>query len=379
MVITMTRIGILGSGFIAECYADALGDVRSAELVANYSRTASSAARLASRWSIPRTHESIDALCADPEVELVIIALPNELHVEAVRAAARHGKGVICTKPLARTGAEAATILAIVRDAGIWHGYAESSVFSPNIAKAHEMVEAGGIGSVLTMRAREGHSGPHAAHFWDAETAGGGALLDMGCHTVESARHFFGKDNPVVEVMAWGATLVHGDKTTGEDTAVAWLRFAGGQLATIESSWIEKGGMSLRHEFIGSGGRIVTDTSQTPVYGFITSPVGYLVEKSDADTGWVYPVPEETRAYGFSQQFRHFVECFERGVAPSETFDDGVIVNTIIDACYRSMRTRQWEPVESPAAVLAAAIATPADAMPATADAAPAATEGIAL
>ena len=100
--------------------------------------------------------------------------------------------------------------------------------------------QAGGIGDLLTMRAREGHSGPHAPHFWDAETAGGGALLDMGCHTVESARHFFGKDNKVTEVLAWGATMVHGDKTTGEDTAVALLKFAGGQMATIESSWIEK-------------------------------------------------------------------------------------------------------------------------------------------
>ena len=230
-------------------------------------------------------------------------------------------------------------------DAGIWHGYAESSVFSPNIAKAYQMIQAGGIGDLLTMRAREAHSGPHAAHFWDAETAGGGALLDMGCHTVESARHFFGKDNPVVEVMAWGATLAHADKTTGEDTAIALLKFAGGQLATIESSWIEKGGMQLRHELVGSAGRIVTDSSVGPVWGFIEKPVGYLVEKASADTGWVYPVPEETRAYGFSQQMRHFVDCFAAGTQPLETFEDGVVVNRILDACYRSMRTRMWEKV----------------------------------
>lgn len=342
-----TRIGFLGSGFIAECYADALRDVRSARIVANYSRSAERAARFAAEWSIPRSTDDLDVLCGDPEVDLVVIALPNELHLEAVRVAAQHGKAVICTKPLARTGEEAAEILRIAVEAGIWHGYAESSVFSPNIAKAHDMVAAGGIGDVLTMRAREGHSGPHAAHFWDAETAGGGALLDMGCHTVESARHFFGKDNPIVEVMAWGATLAHREKTTGEDTAVALLQFAGGQLATIESSWIERGGMSLRHEFVGSAGRIVTDTSQTPVWGFIEHPVGDLVEKADVDTGWVHPVPEETRAYGFSQQFRHFIEHFEAGTTPAETFEDGVIVNRVIDACYRSMQSRQWESVDA--------------------------------
>jgi predicted dehydrogenase len=287
----------------------------------------------------------MEELCAHPAVDVVVIALPNEVHVEAVRIAAAAGKAIICTKPLARTAAEAQEIVDIVTAAGVWHGYAESSVFSPNIQKAHEMVRAGGIGRVLTMRAREAHSGPHAPHFWDAETAGGGALLDMGCHTVESARHFFGKDNPVTEVFAWGATLVHGGKTSGEDTAIALLKFAGGQLAQIESSWIEKGGMQLRHELVGSTGRLVTDTSHTPVWGFIENPAGYLVEKADADTGWVYPVPEEARAYGFSQEMRHFVERFAAGAEPDETFDDGFVVNCILDACYTSMRSGAWEKV----------------------------------
>jgi predicted dehydrogenase len=345
----MIRVGILGSGFISDSYAEALLDVRGAELVANYSRDAARAEAFGERWAPEGTrYTDMEALCASDDVDLVVVALPNEAHVEAVRLAAKHGKGVICTKPLARTGAEAAEILRIVTEAGVWHGYAESSVFSPNVAKAHDMIKAGGIGDVLTMRAREAHSGPHAPHFWDAETAGGGALLDMGCHTVESARNIFGKENLVTEVFAWGATLVHGDKTTGEDTAVALLKFAGGQLATIESSWIEKGGMQLRHEIVGSAGRLVTDTSVTPVWGFIGNPVGYTVEKSDADTGWVYPVPEETRAYGFSQQMRHFVDCFARGETPRETFEDGLIVNTILDACYASMKSGTWQSVEAP-------------------------------
>jgi len=340
-------VGLIGSGFISATYADALRDVRNADLVAAYSRDLARAEEFARTWAPDAgRYDDMAALCADPAVDLVVVALPNEAHLDAVRIAAAAGKGVVCTKPLARTGAEAAEILRTVREAGVWHGYAESSVFSPNIAKAHQMVTAGAIGDLLTMRAREAHSGPHAAHFWDAETAGGGALLDMGCHTVESARHFFGKENTIVEVFAWGATLAHADKTTGEDTAVALLKFAGGQLATIESSWIEKGGMQLRHELVGSAGRLVTDTSATPVWGFIEHPAGYLVEKADAETGWVYPVPEETRAYGFSQEMRHFVDCFVRGEIPQETFEDGYVVNCVLDACYRSMRTGTWEKVQ---------------------------------
>ncbi|MCU1679411.1 MAG: Gfo/Idh/MocA family oxidoreductase [Amycolatopsis sp.] len=344
----MIGVGLVGSGFIGDTYADALQDVRNAELVANYSRDLARAGALAEKWGpIPNQYDDIEALCADPAVDLVVVALPNEAHVGAVAIAAAAGKGVVCTKPLARTGAEAAEMLRLVTGAGVWHGYAESSVFSPNIAKAHQMVQAGAIGKLLTMRAREAHSGPHAPHFWDAETAGGGALLDMGCHTIESARHFFGKDNAITEVFAWGATLAHADKTTGEDTAIALLKFDGGQLATVESSWIEKGGMQLRHELVGSAGRIVTDTASTPVWGFIENPAGYLVEKADADTGWVYPVPEEARAYGFSQEMRHFVDCFAAGKPPIETFADGVVVNDILDACYASMKSGSWEKVRS--------------------------------
>ena len=269
----MTGVGMLGAGFIAEGYVEALEDVRHAELVAVFSRDQDRAVRLAGRWSPnAATFGTMAALCANPRVDIVIIALPNEVHLDAVRAAAEAGKAVICTKPLARTANEAAEILRIVRDAGVWHGYAESSVFSPNVAKAHQIVAAGSIGRLTTMRAREAHSGPHAPHFWDAETAGGGAFLDMGCHTVESAREFFGKDDRVTEVLAWGATLVHGDKTSGEDTAIALLQFASGRLATLEASWAEKGGMQLRHEFVGDAGRLVTDFGRHARLGLHRAP-----------------------------------------------------------------------------------------------------------
>ena len=188
----------------------------------------------------------------------------------------------------------------IVREAGVLHGYAETEVFSPNVVKAREMIESGAIGDIISVRAREAHSGPHAPHFWDAETAGGGALLDMGCHTIEAARYFFGKDIAMTEAFAWGATLTHGDKTTGEDNAVAMIKFANGGISITEASWSMKGGMELRNEITGTDGRLVTDSLETPIRGFITKPAGYLMEKADAETGWVYPMPDEARAYGYS-------------------------------------------------------------------------------
>ncbi len=340
------RLGLVGSGFVAGFYMDGLRDVPGAHVVANYSRSAERAAGFGHRHGVPRQYTDIGALCADAEVELVVVGLPNHLHLEAVRLAAAAGKAIVCTKPLARTGAEAAEILRVVREAGVMHGYAETEVFSPNVMRARAMIESGAIGDVISVRAREAHSGPHADHFWDAETAGGGSLLDMGCHTIEAARYFFGKDVAITEAFAWGATLTHAGRTTGEDNAVALLKFAGGRISITEASWSARGGMELRNEIVGSGGRIITDSTSTPVWGFVTNPAGYLMEKADADTGWVYPIPDEARVYGYQEELRHFLDCYRSGTQPRETFVDGYIVNCALDACYRSMRSGRWEPIE---------------------------------
>src|SRR5439155_3737101 len=111
-------------------------------------------------------------LWAGREVEMVVIGLPNHLHLPAVRDAAAERKAIVCTKPLARNGHEAADMLNLARDAGVMHAYAETEVFSPDVMRARQMIESGAIGDVLTVRAREAHSGAHAQHFWDAETAG---------------------------------------------------------------------------------------------------------------------------------------------------------------------------------------------------------------
>lgn len=342
----IVNVGVLGSGFVAGFYLDGLRDIPIARAVANYSRSAERAAAFGAERGIARQYTSMEELCADDEVDMVVIALPNHLHLEAVRIAAAAGKAIVCTKPLARNAQEAAEMLRIVKQAGVLNGYAETEVFSPSVMKARDMVEAGAIGRVISVRAREAHSGPHADHFWDAETAGGGALLDMGCHTIEAARYFFGKDVAITEVLAWGDTITHGDKTTAEDNAIALVKFADGGISITEASWSAKGGMELRNEIVGTEGQLVTDTTSTPIKGFITSSAGYLMEKADAETGWVFPIPDEARVYGYHEELRHFAQCFLDGTEPRETFVDGYIVNCALDACYRSMKSGRWEKLE---------------------------------
>ena len=92
----------------------------------------------------------------------------------------------------------------------------------------------------------------------------------MGCHTVEAARYFFGKDIPITEAFAWGATLTHADKTTGEDNAVAMLKFANGGISITEAVVDRRrAAWSCATRSSAPSGRLVTDTTSTPVWGFI--------------------------------------------------------------------------------------------------------------
>jgi predicted dehydrogenase len=345
----VVRVGMLGSGFIGEFHTLGLRHVPDARVVANYGAGTERREAFAARFG-SRALDSIEAVCADPEVDLVVVSLPNQLHLEAVRAAAAAGKAVACTKPLGRNATEAAEMLRLVRDAGVFNAYLENVVFNAETIRMREMVEAGAIGRVTTFRAREGHSGPHAAHFWDAELAGGGALLDMASHGVECARYIFGKDVAIRDVFAWGDTLVHTDRTTGEDNAVMLVRFEDGRVATMDVSWSSKGGLEGRFEVYGDAGRMVQDISSTSLRAFIERPAGYIGEKADADTGWIYPVPNETYVHGHDAMMAEVVEAFRAGRAPRETFEDGLIVNAVLDAAYRSIRSGHWEaPAHDPA------------------------------
>jgi len=344
----IVNIAILGSGFVAEFYMQGLANVNGQQVVVNYSRSRKRARDFAKRWSVPKSSTKLDAVIARDDIDLFIIALPNEEHLPVAEklAAAKHNQ--ICTKPLARNRSEAKAMLRAAKKSGALHGYAETEVFAPAVVKAKETIDNGGIGRVVWVRSRESHSGPHSPHFWDIAKTGGGALNDLGCHCIEAARYFYGKEDKVVEVMAWGDLLVHKSKTKGEDNALLALKFSSGGFAHCELSWTTKGGLDLRNEIHGSEGSIFTDVTRgTPIRSFTSQPAGYVIEKADIDFGWTRPLPEEAFAYGYQAEMRHFVECVRDGEAPRETYEDGYIVNCILDSGYESMRRKKWVRVKS--------------------------------
>ena len=340
-------IALLGSGFVAEFYMQGLANVHGHRVVVNYSRDEARAKTFADRWSIGKWTTDLGRLIKRTDIDLYIIALPNEAHMPVSLELSRLGKNQVCTKPLGRTREEAKAMREAARRSGAMHGYAETEVFAPCVVRARQMIEQGGIGRVLWVRSRESHSGPHSPHFWDVEKTGGGALNDLGCHCIEAARYFFGKEDKILEVMAWGARLVHHEKTEGEDNALLVLKFESGGIGHCEMSWTTKGGLDLRNEVHGTEGSVFTDVTRgTPIAAFTTGSAGYVVEKADTDSGWTRPLPEEAFAYGYQAEMRHFVECVRDHVMPRETYEDGYVVNCVLDAGYESIRSGKWIRVE---------------------------------
>nr|MDO8116241.1 Gfo/Idh/MocA family oxidoreductase [Candidatus Sigynarchaeota archaeon] len=341
------KIAMLGTGLIGTFYTQTLHGLRSRDRVhVVYSRTKEKAMAFAKAHGIPKWTDDIDAAITDPDVDVVVVGIPNNLHKDAVLKAASAGKAVLCTKPLARTAPEALEMLNAVEKAGIFAGYLEDLVFTPKTLKALNSTLNGALGNILWVRSRETHPGPHSDWFWDLEQAGGGAIVDMGCHTIEIIRNFIGKDVRPVEVMCVADTLVHPIKA--EDTGIGLIRFQNRAIGQFEVNWTFRGGMDLRDEVSGTEGTIWLNHWLRTGFEMFTSAGqgGYVAEKAEGDKGWLFPVGDEEGALGYVEMFRNMLDALDNGTQPAETFYDGYVVNAIIDACYRSARTKQWEPVQ---------------------------------
>jgi len=343
----MKRIAMLGSGFIGRFYADSLQGYRSRDKVTTiYSRREESAKKFAEDYHCSHWTTNMEEAIASADVDIVCIALPNNLHEAAVLLCCKHKKAVMTTKPLGRNAEEAKRMLLAVEEAGIFNGYLEDLVYTPKFIKANESVKNGALGRILWAKSRETHPGPHSDWFWDIEQAGGGCILDLGCHCVEITRSYIGKDIKPVEVMCWADTQVK--PIDAEDHAIGLVKYENGAIGQFEVSWTFRGGLDLRDEVMGTEGTIWINSFLRTGFDMFTTGKGadYVAEKAESNTGWLFPVGDELNELGYNHMFMDMFNAMEKGEAPKETFYDGYVVNAILDAAYRSAKTKFWEPVQ---------------------------------
>lgn len=341
------KIAMLGTGLIGTFYSMSIHGLRSRdEIVMVYSRSKERGSRFAEEYKIPNWTTNLQEAISHPDVDVVVVGLPNDLHKEAIFAAADAGKPVLCTKPLGRNAKEAWEILQKVEQTEIFHGYLEDLVYTPKHLKAHASVVNGAIGKVLWVRSREAHPGPHSDWFWNPEVSGGGAIVDLGCHCIEIGRSFIGKNIRPMEVVCWADTQVK--PIAAEDHAIGLVRYQNGAIGQFEVSWCFRGGMELKDEVAGVEGSIRIDNFLRTGFEMFSAPgkKGYVAEKAESDTGWLFPVGDEVHELGYNFMFTDMFKAIEEGGKPIEDFYDGYVVNAIIDACYKSAKTKKWEPVE---------------------------------
>ena len=309
------RIALLGTGWIMDFHARAALEHPGAELVAAANWREPSLRRLAGRYGIARTTTDWRALAADPGVDAAVVGTPNALHAPQAVAFLEAGKHVLVEKPMARTVAEADAMVAAARGSGAFLMVAHCWRFHPDVRALRARVEAGQLGEIVKTRSYGGHAGwGPSGWFTDPELAGGGALVDMGVHAIDTARYLVGDPEPVRVCAAvgtrYGAYAV-------DDDAVLLLTWDNGVSSVVEAGWWQPrlAGLEADTELYGTGGyaRVWDMTEPPPGYEHCTQPM-------------------------YSAQLAEFVEGVAAGRQPRPSGEDGRVVVRVVEQAYASAR-----------------------------------------
>ncbi len=190
---TAVRWGIIGPGRIAHQFARDIAVVDNAELVAVAARDGDRAAEFCRQYGITNAHEGYQRLFENPEVDAVYVATPHSYHLAHAAGALRHGKAVLCEKPLVTSPDECQALIDIVHDTGSYLMEGMWTWFLPAIQTALGWYREGRIGQLLHVKSDFGYPLPYSEDLreYDARV-GGGAVLEMGIYPVAIARLFVG-------------------------------------------------------------------------------------------------------------------------------------------------------------------------------------------
>ncbi|MBD1391506.1 Gfo/Idh/MocA family protein [Mucilaginibacter glaciei] len=332
-----TKIAIIGAGYISDIHLESYHRfVPEAEIVAVYARNIDKAKAFAGKYHIPQYFDDVDQLLAQADVEVVDICVPNYLHAPVCIKAAKAKKHIIIEKPLAVTLEEADEMIAVCKENNVKLMYAEELCFAPKYERARHLVKEGAVGEVYMLKQAEKHSGPHTDWFYDIDLAGGGVIMDMGCHALGWFRWMM-PGVQVKDVYATMSTVLHKGRTRGEDNAVVIVEFENGVTCVAESSWAKHGGMDDRCEIYGTGGVVYADLFQgNSALTYSKDGYGYAMEKADTSQGWSFTIFEEAFNQGYPHELKHFIECVREDKTPLVTGEDGRVVLEIIYAAYAS-------------------------------------------
>jgi predicted dehydrogenase len=307
------RVALFGTGWITRFHARAVLDHPGSELVAAANWREESLARLAGTFDIPRTTTRWEDLAEDPDVDAVVIATPNALHAPQTIACLRAGKHVLVEKPMAATLAEAGAMLEAARASEGRLMVAHCWRFHDDVRAMRDRVAAGAFGRVVKTRGYGVHAqwGP-SGWFTDPALAGGGALLDMGVHAIDTARFLLGDPLPSRVCAVVGRR--YGDYAVDDD-GILLITWDQGTNSVVESGWWQPhlAGLEADTEVYGTGG-------YGRIWPFTEGPPGY----------------EHCAQPMYSAQMAAFLDAVGDGRQPRPSGEDGLVVMRVVDEAYRS-------------------------------------------
>jgi predicted dehydrogenase len=324
-------MGVLGcSGHYFKRVAVPLRESLLVEPYAIASRDAAKAKEAAAEWGFPVSYGSYDALLADADIDFVYNPLPNHMHLEWIKKAADAGKHVLCEKPLGLNAKEAKEAADYCKKKGVLLMEAFMYRFHPQWRHAHDLVEARELGQVRTTHGMFSYNNKDPKNIRNIAAAGGGALLDIGCYAVSSARFLMRGEPERV------SCLVEKDRDFGTDIfASGILDFGGGRRSTFTVA--TQLFPAQRVDAYGTGGSLSIEIPFN-MHGDIPGRISVVTDVSRR-------VVETEIVDQYLLQFDAFARAVVEGTEVPTPIEDAVSNMAVLDALFASAASGKWENV----------------------------------
>ncbi|AEF85437.1 oxidoreductase [Treponema primitia ZAS-2] len=325
------RMGVIGTSDHYELRVAT--PLKSSLLVEPYgiaSRNLEKAKAYAQKWDFSRAYGSYEELLADPNIDFVYTPLPNYLHLELIKKAADAGKPVICEKPLGLNAREAVEAAEYCAKKGVPVMEAFMYRFHPQWRRAAEIVKCGEIGTVVSTNGLFSYNLKDGSNIRNIAAAGGGAILDIGCYTVSSARLLMGGEPERVV-----ATLIRDPVFKTDILVSALLDFGGGRVSSFTIG--TQAYPYQRVTALGTGGAL---SVKVPFNSYADTP-GELTVNS----GLGGRVVETEIVDQYLLEFDNFAEAIINKTEVPTPISDAIANMAVLDALFASAVSGSWEPV----------------------------------
>ncbi len=283
----------------------------------------------AAEFDVPRAYGSYQEVLDDPEVNAIYIPLPNELHQSWVLAAADAGKPILCEKPLALDARQAQAMAEYCARRGVLLMEAFMWRHQPRSLELRKLVRRGEIGELRLIRSS--FSFPITPGDWRLDASrGGGALWDVGCYGVSTARFFAGSEPTRTQAAA------HFGETGVDLTLTALLEFPGDVIGVIDCSFEQP--FRCVYELVGTRAAIKVESAYLPPADRPGAVLQSLGAAPDSGEG---PDRFETLEFAATDQYAAMVDCFGRSIAARRLEDpaeDGLAQMVVLDRLLAAAR-----------------------------------------